>query len=120
MLHVFDKRMSHKTEFYKICSMTRNSWLEVIFAVYFLNTLIFYHNLDGMQKIRESYKELCKNQKLRLKRQLSSGGYSIIHSPWTIIKETLNSHFHTNTFEKNYFLTLHMFVQPTKIIFQNQ
>ena len=106
-------------DWYSCCMCLTNGWVikprfikfvawlvthEVIFAVYFLNTLIFYHNLDGMQQIRESYKKLCKNQKFRLKRQLSSGGYNIIHSPLTIIMETLNSHFHTNTFEKKLIL----------------
>ena len=71
LLHVFDQFMSHKTEFYKIRSMTCNSWFEIIFEVLkFSNTLIFDQNLDVMQKIRKFYKELYDNQKWRLKRKL--------------------------------------------------
>ena len=51
-----------------------------------------------MQKIRESHKEVCKKTKIAFETPIVIRGLQ--YYPKSLDNKTLNSHFHTNTFEK--------------------
>ena len=62
ILHVFAKRMSHKSGFGKIGGMTHNLWPEINFGDFELqNTLTFYQDHDGIQKIWKIHQDLAEN-----------------------------------------------------------